>query len=494
MTNQGACPTSSPEKNWHCKGIRLFVAGLCCLLPWQSVANDDWWFEIELIVFKRTIDPMSVDERFESTLEVARTAQQFDLLTPYLRPDLTLLTEGLPLCYEKAPRDVAFPYQDYALYPQLMDKSVDFDTLADDQSWQTSHHELPLEYAYESSLSEAENGQDRGYQQVENKHSPDTLQKAFSFDVENTDNAPDSDRGNDPMDNFDIDLPSVNFSLPASLACQFEGERFYLASPLDEPQSLPIIESVPAKPNGTEWLYSPSPYLIPANSLQLTKLARDIARQRGVDGLLHLGWRQNVLFGQNKAPAMRLFAGNNFATEYDINGHIIKEVKEGQSYIGDIDLVLDHSEDLISKIRDALANPDFQTEEQGLTEIEKLDNSDLATETTDQLWELDGYFKVFLRYIKRTPYLHIDSELDYRAPVFSQLNGTDALMNQNEVDAVQVIPDEIKSFKFKQLRRVISKQIHYFDHPLFGMVVQIRRHHKPQKTDLVENVAQTGDL
>ena len=39
---------------------------------------------------------------------------------------------------------------------------------------------------------------------------------------------------------------------------------------------------------------------------------------------------------------------------------------------------------------------------------------------------------------------------------------------------------ELKPIRFQQNRRVISGEIHYFDHPYMGMIVQIRRHKRPE--------------
>ena len=36
-----------------------------------------------------------------------------------------------------------------------------------------------------------------------------------------------------------------------------------------------------------------------------------------------------------------------------------------------------------------------------------------------------------------------------------------------------------KAIRFKQDRRVISGEVHYFDHPYMGMIVQIRPYKKP---------------
>jgi hypothetical protein len=67
-----------------------------------------------------------------------------------------------------------------------------------------------------------------------------------------------------------------------------------------------------------------------------------------------------------------------------------------------------------------------------------------------QPWEIDGFFKVHLDH-----YLYINSEFS----IIDIAQGTEA---DNTVS-------------FKQNRRVISGEIHYFDHPNIGMIVQIRR-------------------
>lgn len=65
------------------------------------------------------------------------------------------------------------------------------------------------------------------------------------------------------------------------------------------------------------------------------------------------------------------------------------------------------------------------------------------------IWQLDGFLKVHLNH-----YLYITSALTLR-----QTGDTETHL----------------SGEFSQFRRVISGEIHYFDHPQLGMLVQIRR-------------------
>lgn len=78
-----------------------------------------------------------------------------------------------------------------------------------------------------------------------------------------------------------------------------------------------------------------------------------------------------------------------------------------------------------------------------------------------QPWYLDGVFKVHLDH-----YLYINSEFN--------------LVNNYQAFPTNVMTDEKTSntsniITFKQDRRVITGEIHYFDHPHLGMIVQIRR-------------------
>jgi len=64
-------------------------------------------------------------------------------------------------------------------------------------------------------------------------------------------------------------------------------------------------------------------------------------------------------------------------------------------------------------------------------------------------WELEGLFKIHLRH-----YLFITADFDISQKLQS---------------------GDVESSRFSQFKRVISGEIHYFDHPRMGMIVQIRK-------------------
>lgn len=104
-------------------------------------------------------------------------------------------------------------------------------------------------------------------------------------------------------------------------------------------------------------------------------------------------------------------------------------------------------------------------------------------------WELQGGVRIYLQH-----YLYIDSQLlltklEQRQSAPIESNSSD---DQNEVTLAG--PDEgfvangdeeqqltqLVSYKFDQKRRVRSGEIHYFDHPKLGMIIQIRKIPEPQ--------------
>ncbi len=84
-----------------------------------------------------------------------------------------------------------------------------------------------------------------------------------------------------------------------------------------------------------------------------------------------------------------------------------------------------------------------------------------------QPWSIDGLFKVHLDH-----YLYIDTELN----IIDSSNASSILTAKQKLANKQnKTLSRNKVISFKQDRRVITGEIHYFDHPHIGMIVQIRR-------------------
>ncbi len=211
-----------------------------------------------------------------------------------------------------------------------------------------------------------------------------------------------------------------------------------------------------------------APYILPENNNNFNDVFDKLKRSYGYRPLLHASWRQRVLFGRNQAIATRLYAGKHFQQQ-DTDSAItnatssLEPIQQTPTQI-----------DLVSLIRESLDKPvpNIDILRDNHTETNALEENQWQPE-----WQIDGWLKVYLQNVGRTPYLHIESELDYA-------------VKEQQITAPNtdsgVTPEKYTLYPFKQLRRVISKQVHYFDHPMFGLVVQIRRYTPPVKETIAE--------
>jgi hypothetical protein len=196
------------------------------------------------------------------------------------------------------------------------------------------------------------------------------------------------------------------------------------------------------------------PMLIPANNLELKEIYNGLRWQKGVTPQLHTVWRQPVIFGKNKA--IRLYAGKNFTELFDTTGHAFTAANQSSSQLGSTNFTI-MMPDLFTRIERAINSPEtlpVWPQDDDIKEVNLLHS--------DPLWELDGSFKVYLQRIGSVPYLHIDANFDLRVP-FSNTEG------RKTTHTLAVVP-------FSQLKRIVSQQLHYFDHPMMGMIIELRRY------------------
>lgn len=164
------------------------------------------------------------------------------------------------------------------------------------------------------------------------------------------------------------------------------------------------------------------PHLLDQPSLQLTTLVKKLRWQKNLTPKLHLGWRQEVL-PRHLAKPIRLIAGQKL-------------------------------------------NDDYQNTAQGG-------------------WEFDGLFKVYLNHylfietninhkmVSMVEVEQLDQEMLIQSPTSISLLHTEMVTAAESIQPVSV--PWLINHNLKQHRRVKSKELHYFDHPDFGLVVQIRR-------------------
>ena len=273
--------------------------------------------------------------------------------------------------------------------------------------------------------------------------------------------------------------------------------------------------------DGNEFVYSNAPYLIDADSLKLKDIALQLRRSKNFRPLLHLGWRQPLTNRKKPAlePAIRLFAGDHYREQYrqatadyqsqlslkalaeqlslaqentvdDINSEEVASNNQQVALLASIYRQLDEEAFTLESVLADIDNPDASTlgldESSGESRLSEnqLAESQLAEQVLveptppNQDWLLDGLFRLHLNH-----YLFITADFNVAVPYTAD----ELAEKQTSEQFTDTDKFTYKLIPFSQNKRVISKEVHYFDHPYMGMVVQIRRYKPPVPETKTEN-------
>ncbi|WP_289031996.1 CsiV family protein [uncultured Paraglaciecola sp.] len=470
------------------KALKLSLVSLGVLTATQHLqaAEQEWWFDVEVILFERTLEPNAVSEKFKQSSLTPKIDNTLDILSPYLTPDTSYLLAGLHYCRASKREEVSTAERQRFVIPNMqwvenLSTAID-ELLSPEPELESDLPALGLEVqsvsTNPSSFIDSQNVNVTGLSTYEDNES-------------------------EPYVSQLTDMSYIEWQIPEHLPCAYSEQidPMLVSTPKkDTSNPTDLITKVPVKIDGIEWQTKMPAFLLPVDTFRMEELYQSIKYQKGITPLLHLAWRQEVTFGRENTQAIRLFAGKNYGHAYTNSGELIPQdtdtlfdalsLKEKDVYIPEAEKSLDiepvepeitsldieSTEDLFRTIDNALDDStpvnltELLSDKPDLTE----DEEDSTVQPSD-IWQLDGEVAVYLRNIGRVPYLHIDSDLDYRHPVFksqeSMENSETTLISGNYEQA-----NFLESVNFDQLRRVISKQVHYFDHPLFGMVVTINRY------------------
>ena len=233
---------------------------------------------------------------------------------------------------------------------------------------------------------------------------------------------------------------------------------------------------IPTLISSNEDLDAKNPYLLNKSSLQLKHINKSLRRSKNFRPLLHMGWRQVVKDRRNAVP-VRMLAGKNYALAQ-------QDYTETQQELAAIDIPAEQKQQMISDhIKNIIV--DVQQNQLSMTtlvaalkaqQLSPLFDSVANKESIEQkplpqTFAIDGLFNVHLDH-----YLFINSQFN-------------VMVQNQEEDAQQ----QFNTVPFKQNRRVISGEVHYFDHPYMGMIVQIRRH-KQNEPELLPEQDINSDL
>lgn len=206
--------------------------------------------------------------------------------------------------------------------------------------------------------------------------------------------------------------------------------------------------------------------LMSPGQYQLTSQYNKLKGHAGFTPLAHFGWRQGDL-SKGAAPKFYLTAGKDFSAQYLPDGTSKKELRRREISLSDA------SSDVDSGI--VVTTDNLSSE------------SDTMTATPESpLYELEGKIRVYVQH-----YLFTEASLDLREPGRREVIvgaepidiESDLLAEQSNVQVGHLqevkkkveVEEFLKSYRFDQQRQMRSGETHYLDHPLMGMVIQIRR-------------------
>ncbi|MGS2721588.1 CsiV family protein [Paraglaciecola aestuariivivens] len=550
--------------------LALSVASICLGATAQT-AEQEWWFDVEVILFERHLDPSKILEQFAASSFLPPQAEATDLLTPYLKPDISYLLAGLDYCRtskrqeqaQKRQQDFAFPQP--VAQDEVIQEPTDTDNQVLVEQGLASISQEIQQQEHGLDLTSTEPTSQPSEQLASNPEALNSLetvpqetarheaalqeiapQEQQITDTEATELEPQLTETNqaEPIDEPapekarpPIQISWLEWQIPSQLPCAYSEQidpiltlpelshtvEFESATPNQQPDLW--LDTVPVTINGIEWLEKGPAFLLPSDTFRMQKLFNSIKKQRDISPILHLSWRQQVEFGRDNAQSFRLFAGKNYANEFDLNGRPLAVTQALETELApateagsETDILFEQllpqdsetglqaqpleventeilaelatkEPDLISQIEQALSERapiDFRVH---ANPVEAKNPSNTSNQSVSDIWQLDGLLTVYLRRIGRVPYLHIDGNFDYRQPIYPE---QDANIGDDTTQEPLLQPSAeayLQSVNFNQLRRVISKQVHYFDHPLFGMIVRIHRFRWPQPDEELETEA-----
>lgn len=240
--------------------------------------------------------------------------------------------------------------------------------------------------------------------------------------------------------------------------------------------SLPVTIEAPVPGSETK------PYLLPAEALQLDELKAKLAWRDDMTPLLHMGWRQVVRSESQETP-WRVFAGQNYTKQFQYNGEMLIPENASQNKhdtqiapasIPSSEQALSYNQ-IQNNIQHVLNKINTQSWQPETALMDKKTQTwqaqQLQSEPKD-VWQLDGLFKIYLRH-----YLYIETEFNLReVGQHPYLKNEKFASNSSSGQPATQDKAFLYPIYFQQNKRIISGEVHYFDHPKMGIVLQVRKY------------------
>jgi len=425
--------------------ISFIISTLSLSLSAQA-AKIERWFEVEVILFKQLEDKSKLKEQFSNEADATnlpKYKKTFDLLSPYLQSDLTTIKQAFSRCNNTDDKT------NFLLSQQQVNTKKLF---------------------YKGVTEKAE------YLDLNNPRlSKDKLCLSSQADFERISNK--QQLAHSSLDGF-------------------------------------IVKTLAKRLNTSGSHIKSQPYLIADKDLLLKDINTRLRWSKQFKPLLHFGWRQAGVT-RTKAIPMKFFAGqhiendyqqalNNYQIELDNHAKLQKQLHFKQEQANNSNVTnstkhtnTEHNNIKQKAIAQLLADIDTfngsntdniiiketvnQLTEQQLNDllVSKVVSGGIITQPLEQSlemilppvkplqpWFLDGFFKIHLDH-----YLYITADFN----VLNSLPIYSSTYNSKQKPITPSKEKKTKLINFSQNRRVITGEIHYFDHPYIGMIVQIRR-------------------
>ncbi|MDD9157925.1 peptidoglycan binding protein CsiV [Aliivibrio sp. S4TY2] len=226
--------------------------------------------------------------------------------------------------------------------------------------------------------------------------------------------------------------------------------------------------------------------LLPSGYYKLNEAYTKLQNHAGFKPLVHVAWRQGDS-GASRSPIFHIQAGQDFSDRFVADGRTIEDAN------ADLSLVpLDAPKPALIEDTDTLEA-----------------DTTAATSSSGPLLELDGTMQVYVQH-----YLYVNTILDLKVPGQHEFivntptadkeemmtetissNDSDIQGDTTETNAVLIedpnadvqlghledvtpeteVKEFLKSYRMEEKRKMRSGETHYIDHPLMGMIIQVRK-------------------
>ena len=507
--------------------------------------SDDRWFDVEIILFSQLDDKSQSKESFPELSELPTHRRVEDLLLQYLNPDIRSLKQLLPHCdaiqnhnnlvQKQAKLPEIFEIKSLAQLEELVAESM----AINDTSQTLGASESELNNALVStkqSVSETivvpeqitEPNNNTKYSTTDSNaallNADSNLNAAQGSSLGEHDIEPSQALTAAERENIQALLlaaenafqaPKFEYSMivEPNILCKMDESTFtdYQANNPSFDYYGFSVDKVPLLIDGKEEVSNNHTHLLSKESLQLGDIIKDLRYSKNFRPMLHMGWRQ-VARPEKESIPVKVYAGDNFFADhtkqlarYNQQKNLyIAEAKDAdneqsimsietmheqadnnqnaqlqaakalriQEIITQLPKVNDNTEALLTSLESQDLSLNFENQNPLITTPPKV---------PVQPWFIDGFFNIHLQH-----YLFITADFNILDKNLSEI-ATARLTDTSSITAPSVTktakPIQAKAIRFKQNRRVISGEVHYFDHPYMGMIVQIRPYTKPEPED-----------